>query len=738
MFKNICLTAIVTLCAFFMNAQQLEGIVTDEKGEPLIGAEVYWLNTSIGAITNVEGEFNIERTAQSDRLVVSYLSYQADTIAVSSDETSLYVVLREESKDLGEVVVAARAQSTVTSRVSAIQTQKITGEELCKAACCNLSESFETNASVDVAYSDAATGAKQIRMLGLSGTYVQMLTENTPGVRGLASNYGMEYIPGPWMESIQVSKGTSSVVNGYEATTGQINVEYLKPQTQEPLALNAMIASSLRAEMNATGGWAVNPYLSTGVLLHAKTEMWKHDGNGDGFIDIPLTNHVNLLNRWYYKRGDYIGQFLVRGLYDDRKGGQIGSHDGHTIENPYQININTKRLDGFIKNGYVFDAETGSSIGVIMSGSYHDQNGIYGNKYYNGSQANAYLNAMYQTNIKENHKITTGVSFNYDGYRENLDWKEVEHFNFDRQEFTPGVFAEYSYSYKEKLSLLAGLRYDWSSLYGGFVTPRVNVRYSPVTWWNVRASAGMGYRSPNLMSDFNFVMPSNRQIVLNANKFQQERALNAGISTTFFIPIQGRELQITGEYYYTRFFDGVVVDMDSDPHAIIFSNLNGAMAYAGNLQVEASMEILRGWTMTLAYRMSDVKTTINNQLVEKPLTNRFKGLITTSYQTPLKKWQFDVTAQLNGGGRMPTPDFVNPLWDAEFPMYEQLMLQVTRYFKTWSIYVGGENVTNFKQKNPIIGAENPWGPDFDGSMAWGPIHGAKVYVGFRWALNRKD
>lgn len=327
-----------------------------------------------------------------------------------------------------------------------------------------------------------------------------------------------------------------------------------------------------------------------------------------------------------------------------------------------------------------------------------------------------------------------------------------------RDEWTPGVFAEYSLKVDEKLSLLAGVRGDYSTQYGFFVTPRFNVRYSPWEWWNLRGSVGMGYRSPNLLSDHASVLPSSRQIIIENDVLNQERAVNAGASTTFYIPIAGRELQITADYYYTHFLECMVVDMDSDPYSVIFSNLTEEgveggkkpRSYAGNFQVEATMEVLKGWTMTLAYRMSDVKTTINGELREKPLTNRFKALITTSYMTPLKHWQFDVTAQFNGGGRMPDnfykgDESLRPSWTIDrgngqydFPWHAQLMAQVTRYFRTWSIYVGGENITNFTQDTPIIGAGNPYGQNFDASMAWGPIHGWKVYAGFRWALNRNE
>lgn len=749
------------------------GSVVDDKGEAVIGAEIFWLNTTIGAVTDIDGNFTIPMTADSHHLVFNYLSYKSDTIDITTASIPLVVVMSEDTKELQEVTVAARGASTIASRVSALQTTKITGAELCKAACCNLSESFETNASVDVAYADAATGAKTIKLLGLSGTYVQLLTENTPGVRGLAQNFGMEYIPGAWMESIQVSKGTSSVINGYEATTGQINVEYLKPQTQDPIALNGMVSTSLRAELNATGGWDINEKWSTGVLAHYKNESMEHDSNGDGFMDLPKGQQANLLNRWYMKDGAYTGQYLVRGLYDERNGGQTHKYiAANNIADPYRIGIKTWRLDAFTKQGYVFDEAKGTSIGIIASGSYHNQENIYGHRDYMGTQGNFYLNAMFQTYFDETdkHKITAGLSLNYDNYYEVMTSDKAEFLiptvespkktlNMTRHEFTPGVFAEYSLKFDEKLSLLAGVRGDYSTQYGFFVTPRFNVRYSPWEWWNLRGSVGMGYRSPNLLSDHASVLPSSRQIIIEHNsKLQQERAVNAGASTTFYIPIAGRELQITADYYYTHFLECMVVDMDSDPYSVIFSNLTEEgveggkkpRSYAGNFQVEASMEVLKGWTMTLAYRMSDVKTTINGELREKPLTNRFKALITTSYMTPLKHWQFDVTAQFNGGGRMPDnfykgDEALRPSWTIDrgngqydFPWHAQLMAQVTRYFRTWSIYVGGENITNFTQDTPIIGASEPYSPNFDASMAWGPIHGWKVYAGFRWALNRKE
>ena len=656
--------------------------------------------------------------------------------------------------EIQEISVVQRKKGKVKSRTEAFDTEKINSEELCRAACCNLSEAFETSASVDVAYSDAATGAKQIRLLGLSGTYVQLIQENTPAVRGLAQNFGLEYIPGPWMQSIQVSKGTSSVINGYEATSGQINVELLKPQTQNPLSVNLMFNSEIMAEANIMGGWQVlkdsiyNKSLYTGILAHYTGSYMGMDENRDSFVDMPKTQNANLANRWFYKHNNYTFQAFVRGLYDRRRAGQI-AHMADTIANPYHINLNTWRVEGFLKNGYVFDEESGSSVALITAVSYHNLDNTYEVRSWQANQLNAYLNAIYQGNfegsgeVDNDHRLSAGLSVNFDKYNENLQitnhQSPITNYDLSRYEVVPGVFAEYNFKYDEMLSLVAGVRADYSTRYGFFVTPRMNIRYTPFEWWTLRGSVGMGYRSPNAVADNAFILPSSRVLHL-ADTIKQERAVNAGISTTFYIPLGSKELQLSAEYYYTHFLNSLIVDLDQDPHGVSIYNqtdIPNAKSFAHSAQIEASIEVLRGWTWTAAFRWTDVRqTTIDANgvasLRTKALSNRFKGVITTSYQTPLKKWQFDLTAQFNGVGRMPD-GFEQP-----FRWYPQLMAQITKYWRTCSLYVGAENMTNFRQKEPIIDSFQPFGPDFDASMVCGPTTGWKIYVGFRYDLEKKE
>ena len=780
------LTVLLSILPYLCAHAHVWGVVLDDKGFPLVGANVYWAGTTIGVATDLDGQFKLEPIKETNRLVTSFMGFHNDTTEVVR-HAELTIVLVSDL-ELEEVNIVERKMAVLRSRVSALQTETITGEALCMAACCNLSESFETSASVDVAYSDAATGAKQIRLLGLSGTYVQMLTENTPNIRGLAQAFGMEYIPGPWMEAIQVSKGTSSVVNGYEAIAGQINVEYLKPQTQDPISLNAMISTETHAEVNATGGWDINDVVSTGILFHAQNMSLELDHNHDGFLDMPKNTNINLLNRWYVKTDDYTGQFLVRGLYDRRQGGQ--TKDALSLSDfastPYHIDLNTWRVDGFMKNGYVFNHDLGTSIGVIASVSYHNQQNTYGSRQWNAAQTNAYLNAIFQTSFDDSasdpmdnhqHKLSAGVSFNYDGYNEELLFASSlsPTYNLNRWEVTPGVFAEYTYTYKDKLTLLAGIREDYSTRYGFFTTPRMNVRYAPFEWWTLRGSVGLGYRTPNAIADnaaflssnreFSQFLPTDELTVLGTKNLAQERSMNTGISTVFYIPMGKRELQLSGEYYYTKFLDGVIADMDRNLQGITLYNMHdvdGAQYFSHNWQVEATMEILRGWTMTAAFRYTDVKQTTFNTaankylLRDKPLQNKFKGIITTSYQTPLKTWQFDLTAQFNGPGRMPdgfvVPVGSNQYFTDEFGQnhhqwYPQLLGQVTKFFRTWSIYLGAENMTNFTQDNPIVGSTiehdghhlvDPSSPTYDASMIWAPIHGWKLYLGFRWSLEREE
>lgn len=744
MVRQLYLIIILTFVTFaFAEAdntgKKVRGHVYDENKQPIIGANVYWEGTQVGTTSDTDGHFELERNGKSKNLVVSYIGYATEVTPVAEGGDPVRIILKGEVA-LDEVVVSERKMGTIASRTSVLQTQKITYDEICRAACCNLAESFETNPSVDVSYSDAATGARQIKLLGLAGTYVQMLTENYPNFRGAASLYGLDYVPGAWMESIQVSKGTSSVKNGYEALAGQINVEFKKPPTADIFSANVFASDAGRYEGNADASWHINDKLSTGLLVHYSNDKKQHDGNDDGFLDTPLKEQVNVMNRWYHRLDKYVAQYGVRYLHESRTGGQATRH--HDFADPYQVHLNTNRAELFTKQAYIIDNEKVESVALILSGSYHEQKSRYDRTPYNVYQNNVYASLLYEKEFTPMHSLSTGLSMNYDGFDENLvqyaGGDPVRH-AYDRTEVVPGAYAQYTFNLNDQLILLAGVRADYSTLYDFFVTPRVHIKYNPFSWFHIRASAGKGFRTANVLAENNFLLSSSRKMHI-ADHLDQEEAWNTGVNLSFYIPLFGKELSLNGEWYYTDFVKQVVVDMDSDPHAVRFYNLDGR-SYSNSLQVEATYPFFRGFTLTAAYRYTDAKTDYRNEegttyRLKKPLVSDYKALLTASYQTPLKKWQFDLTGQFNGGGRMPTPDASNPLWEPDFKAYTVVNAQITKYFRQWSIYVGAENLFDYKQPNPIIDAANPRGDNFDGSMVWGPVHGRKIYAGIRFNISR--
>ena len=609
---------------------------------------------------------------------------------------------------------------TITSRragtrrmAGAVNGTLINREELFKAACCNLGESFTTNPSVDVNYSDAATGAKQIKLLGLSGTYVQMLTENLPNFRGAAAPYSLDYVPGPWMYSIQVSKGASSVRNGYESITGQIDVEYLKPDNDEGVMVNLYGGTLGRLEANADANIHLDDKLSTEVLAHYQDDFGHHDVNNDGFLDQPNVRQWNLQNRWKWKGEHYMFHGGVSILKEDREGGQ-NHHTSPQAHHLYHIGIKTDRYEGYMKHAFILDPEHGTNIAVMGNASMHEMDADYGDRHYGVNQKNVYAQLLFETNFTEQHNLSAGLSLNHD------------YLTKDDKETTPGFYAQYTYNLNEKVVAMAGVRTDHSSRYGTFVTPRFHLKLTPNEVVSLRLSVGKGYRTVHALAENNYLLASGRTLVIE--ELEQERAWNYGISSSFVIPLFGRTLKLNAEYYHTHFIQQAVIDYDSNPSQICITNLDGK-SYSNTIQVDASYPVVKGLELTAAWRWNDVKSTYGGQLMEKPLSSRYKGLITTSYKTPLGLWQVDATLQLNGGGRMPTP--VNGLWDRRFHAFEQVSAQVTRWFRHFSIYIGGENLTGFRQKQTIINADDPWSSNFDSTMVWGPVHGAMFYAGIR-------
>ena len=643
------------------------------------------------------------------------------TLSAQQDTTT-------QTHDLKQVVV--KATKGIKARYRVDNTDLIGQGQLIRAACCNLGESFTTNPSVDVSYSDAATGARQIKLLGLSGTYVQMLTENIPNLRGAALPYSLGYVPGPWMQSIQVSKGASSVKNGYESTTGQINIEFLKPQGTDGVRANVYQDSELKTEVNLDGSIHLNSRLSTATLLHFENRQMDHDGNGDGFMDMPKLRQYNLMHRWAYVSPRWISQLLLRGLHDERRGGQSAKHATISSAPLYATAVETDRYEMQWKNGFTLNADHNTSIALMLHGSWHDADYGFGYTRYDVTQKNGYAQLMFETDIDDHHNISVGASLNHDNYDERFNPLGTLPDAASRvtRETTPGVYAQYTYKLGDRLTVMPGVRWDHSSLYGTFITPRLHLKYSPSDVVTLRTSVGKGYRSPHALAENTALLASGREVIVSPD-LKQEEAWNMGLSIGLNLPVAERTLELNAEYYYTDFLNQMVINFDGarGAHTLSFENLDGR-SYSHTLQVDATYPFWDGMSATAAFRLNDVRCTYDGARQAKPLTSRYKGLLTLSYKTPLQLWQFDVTGQLNGGGR---------LYDqSRYPAYFQLQAQITREFRNFSLYVGGENLNNYKIANPIQGAHHPWDAGFDATQVWGPVTGAMAYVGLRFKLEK--
>lgn len=623
--------------------------------------------------------------------------------------------------ELQEVEVKAAGGAKSRMRVS--NTEIIGLPQLSRAACCNLGESFTTNPSVDVSYSDAATGARQIKLLGLSGTYVQMLTENIPNLRGASIPYSLGYVPGPWMQAIQVSKGAASVKNGYESLTGQIDIEYLKPQGTDGVRDNLYLDSYLRQEANVDASIHLNNRLSSSLLLHGENRQTDHDGNNDGFMDMPKIRQYNLMHRWAYVAPDFISQLSMRLLKDDRVSGM--SHHAHnTSSMPYYgIKVNTERYEAQWKNAILFNDGHQTSLALMLHGSWHESDHLFGHTLYDVRQRNGYAQLMFETDLSEAHNLAVGASLNYDDYHERLSGMALVASPGQSRETTAGLYAQYTYKWGEKLTLMPGIRWDHSNRYGSFVTPRIHIKYTPIEALTLRASAGKGYRSPHALAENAPLLASGRTYYV-ASQLKQEEAWNYGISASLHLPLAGKELELNAEYYYTHFLNQLVIDIDGKggEYSVSFDNLEGK-SYSHTLQIDATYPIVEGLSATAAWRYNDVRTTYNGTLRRRPLTSRYKGLLTFSYKTPTELWQFDLTGQLVGKGELYN--------HSSYPTYGLLQAQITREFRHFSIYAGGENLTGYRMKEPIIGADNPWSREFDATQVWGPTDGVMAYIGIR-------
>jgi outer membrane receptor for ferrienterochelin and colicins len=707
----------------------------------LEGATVYWKGTEIGTTTDGKGWFTLDYKSEYEELVISFLGYRTDTITIDSN-TELHHLLTE-GNELEEVIIKTRRKTTAVSYLATSNLSNISSEELLNAACCNLSESFETNPSIDVNFSDAVTGTKQIQMLGLNSPYILIAQENIPSVRGASQAYGLTFTPGTWVESIQITKGAGSVVNGYESIAGQINAELVKPYSDDTLFVNLYGSDNGRLEFNTHFNQKISDKWSAGLYIHGNDRSKKIDNNKDNFLDVPLAKQINIMNRWQYQdlQKGWISFLSFRYLSDEKLAGEVDfnpSVDKFT-SNSWGSEINTNRLDATAKVGYVFPKIPYQSFGFQVAYSSHNQDSYYGLQTYEIKHKSVYSNLLFNSIIGDTrNKFKTGFTFTYDNYNE-----YVNAIYSSRDENSFGGFFEYSYDDLESFSLIAGIRVDQHNKLGFFITPRLHMRYAPWEKGVLRASIGRGKRSANIFAENQQLFASNRviNIVQDGGKIyglDPETAWNYGMSFLQGFNLFDKKGDIVFDFYRTNFTNKVIVDWENSQE-ISFYNLEGD-SYANSFQTEVSYAPYDKLEVKFSYKYYDIQTDYKNGKNQNPLVPKHRFFANASYITKHNSerfWRFNATYNLVGKQRFPST--LNSPLMYQRPQFSNsinlLNIQVTKVFsRNFEMYVGGENITNTMQDNPIVSANDPFGSYFDSTLIYAPINGANYYMGLRYKI----
>jgi outer membrane receptor protein involved in Fe transport len=726
--KHIILILIMFFGAFQINAQ-LKGVVVgagEMKKEPLFGAKVRLLKGKTGAVTDEEGKFELILPKDlPDTLVISAIGYTSDTLIVDKKDRfiSLSIILYSDQL-LPEVIVEHRRSGHSISRLKTLHVEELTSAELRKAACCNLSESFETNASVDVNITDAVSGAKKIQMMGLDGVYTQIQLENIPYLRGLESSFGLNSISGTWIESIQITKGTGNVVNGYESMAGLVNLEIKKPAEMEQFYFNAYGNMFGRAEVNLNAGHILNEKWSTGWLAHASGVFAEMDLNSDGFRDLPMGRSAAFMNRWSFQGKKMESQFGFNSYLDQKYGGQMGAPGGDE-DLRYGVVIDSRHIDVFAKTGF-FLKKPQTSIGVVYNFKYQLVDAEFGNRLFNGEEKRGYINAIYDGYFgTTDHKIKAGLS----GVHVDLQ-QQQDTLSDDRVEIVPGIFSEYTYT-GMRLTTVLGARVDHHNLFGVQFSPRLHAKYTLTEKTDLRFTSGKGWRVPNYMID-NISLLASSRAWMALDVLKPEMSWNIGGSVVQEFKLFEQKATWSVDFYHTLFENQLIVDREGS--FIKFTNQEGG-SYSNALQTELSFSPKKNWELRFAYKFLDIKAEYGGISQQQVMIPRNRGFFNTGYISRNKRWEYDLTVSVFGESRLPG---ITPTDGADYSeVYPMVNAQITHVYKKWDFYLGGENLTNYRQENPIIDAANPFGSAFDATQIWGPVMGVNVYVGVRYAIKRK-
>lgn len=716
---------ITLLSTSFLQAQKvfIEGdVINKDTQSPLIGAILFWEGTDNGSITNEKGYFKITTDSSSRVLVVSYVGYQTQKLLITQEKQIIISLAAKNEVDIIEIKI--NKPTTRIDFYKTINLEEISEKGLAKAACCNLSESFETNPTVDASFSDAVTGTKQIQLLGLAGPYALMTTGNIPTIKGNSAVTGLDFIPGQWLSSIQLIKGTGSVVNGNQSIAGQINAEYKDFENNEKLFVNLFRNSATRTELNVIKGLPITKSIHSALFLQADNTYSAIDNNKDGFMDNHLGPKIVAMNTWAYK-SDSSNWQLKAGLkvdYSDKEAGQLPE-----VKNRYLFKNNQKKVEVWAKIGFVSEKK-GRSTGLQVLGYSDDKDLVFGNSTLTANENHVFANWIYSDIIYSSfHTIKTGLNY---AYKDMFNSFSTLHYGWENHLI--GAFFEYVYKPSKNFSLISGVRYDYNSNWKNVTTPRLHGRWEITTKDVLRFSGGLGTKEPNPFMENIGVFASSRNLILDSS-FVQEQAWNYGINYTRKFTIKNTPVSFSTDFYRTDFIHKQLVNFDISSKEIWFYNIQNG-SYSNSFMAQLITQPYKNMELNIAYRNYNLQTKFNtNSFQQNPLTPVNRIFVNTNIEI-LKNWDWDFTVSWNGESRIPNTAQNEVEWQLKSSSDPFLVANSQIKFEprnTWSFYLGSENLFNYQQPNPILDAKNPFQENFDASLIWGPIFGRRVYGGFK-------
>ena len=710
---------------------------TESGKQVLILADVYTVDQKNFTTTDTAGNFQLEIPGDSARIVIDYTGYDPDTL-LAKRGANLEIVLSN-IEDLQEVVVTYDQKSSGVSSLSSIKTFNVNEEEFLKAACCNLAESFETLSAVDVGVTDAVTGTRQIKMLGLSGPNILYTREQIPMLQGISAVQGISLIPGTWIEGMNLNQGLGSVAEGYQSISGQINVELRKPENMDPVFLNLYANEGGRFEGNAHLAHRFSEKWSTGLLVHGNIRTREMDRNNDQFLDAPTGEGFSALNRWKFHSGkNLMGQAGVKYAYSNNISGQLSTLQQSPL---WRSNNTVEELQAWLKTGYIIPNSPNSSIALRMGVNSFDQNSLYANRTYQGRQSNFHGKLLYQGILgNPNHKIRSGIGINIEETDE-----ELEELIYTKSEIVPNAFAEYTLDVGTSFSAIAGLRYDLHNIYGGFLSPRLHLRYALPMGLDFRLAAGQARRMASVIAENLSYLASSRSLVLEGNAPYMPYGLpmiesnNVSVSADYGFELFKNDASLSLDYFFTHFEEHIIADWDQNINQLkIYAQEQPS--YGHNFQLQLDVRPAKRFDVRLAYKFQNLFLGYEEGLREAPFTPRHRGFLNMAYQTT-NDWSFDLTFNLTGPQRIPDTDALptDKRMDEYAPTFVGINGQISKeLFSGFTIYTGVENLTNFQQEYAIIDAENPFSDNFDASLIWGPTMGRNIYLGIRYTIREFD